>query len=432
MATARSKDYGYTNARIRAMKSDLLGPDIYEHLIKAEDIVTAIRILEGTPYEPEIEQLVLRKGKTGAIDNAIKQNLVRTFQKVLSFVDGEALELIQILLGRWDLHNIKTILRGKHWALSDHEIIVSLIPAGQLNEILLSDLARQPDVNLVIDLLATWDHHYARPLRKNYAAYTESNNLAVLEVALEKAYYDHAINKIKLRSRNGRLVRDLLATSIDITNIITLLRIQEIDFKMEAEKLMEEIEEQAEVRKRANVASDQGASKPTPWWRPLRRILRARRAATKRQQPAMTPEEEEQEQAVQRQRELEKLELELKQPFFVPGGKVLTEQRFLSLTDKRSVQAVVREIEDTPYAEVVKKAKPALLKSGKISTLERALEELLIRKAGAMFRLDPFSIGVVIGYIWAKFNEVVNLRVILVGKTVGMPPHRIEEELILI
>ena len=37
-----------------------------------------------------------------------------------------------------------------------------------------------------------------------------------------------------------------------------------------------------------------------------------------------------------------------------------------------------------------------------------------------------------IGYLWAKQNEITNLRIIVKGKAVGMPADRMRKELILV
>jgi vacuolar-type H+-ATPase subunit C/Vma6 len=39
---------------------------------------------------------------------------------------------------------------------------------------------------------------------------------------------------------------------------------------------------------------------------------------------------------------------------------------------------------------------------------------------------------VAISYLWAKQNEITNLRIIVKGKSVGMPVDRVRKELILV
>jgi V/A-type H+-transporting ATPase subunit C len=67
-----------------------------------------------------------------------------------------------------------------------------------------------------------------------------------------------------------------------------------------------------------------------------------------------------------------------------------------------------------------------------IAVFERALEDYVLRKALDAGRGDPLGIGIVIGYLWAKQNEVTNLRIIVKGNSVGMPADRMRRELILV
>ncbi len=57
------------------------------------------------------------------------------------------------------------------------------------------------------------------------------------------------------------------------------------------------------------------------------------------------------------------------------------------------------------------------------------LEKFMIRSA---MRLDdnPLDIGVIIKYMWRKYMEVANLRVIMRGKSIGMIESQIRKELI--
>jgi V/A-type H+-transporting ATPase subunit C len=60
------------------------------------------------------------------------------------------------------------------------------------------------------------------------------------------------------------------------------------------------------------------------------------------------------------------------------------------------------------------------------------LEDFLMRRALSLGTGDPLGVGVSIAYLWAKQNEITNLRIIVKGKAVGMPVDRVRRELILV
>jgi vacuolar-type H+-ATPase subunit C/Vma6 len=43
------------------------------------------------------------------------------------------------------------------------------------------------------------------------------------------------------------------------------------------------------------------------------------------------------------------------------------------------------------------------------------------------FRRDPLSIAIGLGYIWAKVNEVTNIRIMAWGKTAGVMDKELRE-----
>ena len=393
-------DYGYVNARIRGMRSHLLGPGFYEQLIALEDLPSMIDNLEQTPYKNELEECVARDQVGAAsVDEALKRNLARTFRKILSFMAGEPRMLTGILLARWDLHNLKSVLRGKHIAATEDEILKSLIPAGEIDIPLLGELAKQPDVKSVADLIITWNLPCAKPLKINLPKYLRSmkekrmilaetaeespadetagelgeseKDLAALEAALDKFYYSFALKKTRGRSLNSRIVQELVVSQIDITNILSLLRIQSVDFDREYLLIKDD-------EKRAKRIQDK------------------------------------------------------KEEIFIPKGKELSHDLFLGLSEVGEIEEVVAKLGHTSYGKALSQVMPRFFDSGSLAILQRKMEEIAVAKGVQMYSKGPLSMGVIASYIWAKYNEVVNLRIIVRGKAIGMLERRIREELIFV
>jgi V/A-type H+-transporting ATPase subunit C len=195
---ATSVDYGYVNARIRGMKSRLLGPELLESLILKPDTDAIITELEKTSYRAEIEKASVQHAGLACIEVALRTDIARVFRKIYSLFEEEKDEkYARILLNRWDVHNIKTILRGKNIHEPSSEILGCLIPAGELDEATLVELVKQPDVRGVIDLLATWRIVYALPLTQQFKDYSEKRDLAIMEYALDKFYFENALESLQ-------------------------------------------------------------------------------------------------------------------------------------------------------------------------------------------------------------------------------------------
>ena len=96
------------------------------------------------------------------------------------------------------------------------------------------------------------------------------------------------------------------------------------------------------------------------------------------------------------------------------------------------VDEVLDELRGTGYGLVLDEVAVKYLEENSIAVFEQALEDHLMRKALALSHGDPLGVGVSIAYLWAKQNEVTNLRIIVKGKSVGMPVERMRGELILV
>ena len=55
-----------------------------------------------------------------------------------------------------------------------------------------------------------------------------------------------------------------------------------------------------------------------------------------------------------------------------------------------------------------------------------------MKKGVGAFLLDPLSVASVIGYFWAKYNEIANIRIISRCKTADVSPEMLREELVYV
>jgi V/A-type H+/Na+-transporting ATPase subunit C len=348
-------EYDYVNARIKGMKSRLLATPVFETLILKPDLESIIAELENTPYKEEIEKAsVLYSGIT-CIEVALRKDFTNAFRKILKYMrGGEAEDYIKILLGRWDIQNIKTILRGKNIHVTSAEILECLVPAGELDDITLTELIKQPDVKAVIDLLATWRIDYAKPLTRNFKEFSEKRDLAILEYAIDRFYFENALKVVKEDSYDHRVIHEMVMTEIDVTNIKSVLR-----------------------------------------------IIR------------------------------DKTAIEDAQSCLIKGGVTLDIEKLLSMVRSGTLEGAIKHLETTPYSFLSKVPEEAFSK-GKISVFEKELEKYLTKQGINRFLGDPLSIAISIGYIWAKYNEITNIRIIARCKTADVPEKELRGELVYV
>jgi len=199
------------------MKTKLIPSEMYARMMSM-DMSEIARYLEETQYKDEIDALSKDHSGVELIEYATFANMAKTFRKLEEVSIDEPSFLILEYLRRWDVWNIKTLLRGKFSGVSDTEIIKYLVPAGELSPELLEELAKKESI---ADIISAFDGtDYASAL-----AQYDGKNLASLENALDKLYYFRMERAVGgTLSVGGGLLLKYVRREIDIRNLITLFR----------------------------------------------------------------------------------------------------------------------------------------------------------------------------------------------------------------
>lgn len=209
--------YAYITGRVRAMKTKLVPNEMYSRMLSM-DVSEIARYLEETQYKEEIDSLAKDFSGSELVEHATFANLAKTYSKLLEVSIDEPQFLILEYLRRWDVWNIKTILRGKFYGASDAEILKYIVPAGELNLEFLDGLAKKESINEVISALDGTD--FAVALSKY-----DGKMLASVENALDQLYYFRMERAVGgTLSVGGGLLLKYVRREIDIRNLITLFR----------------------------------------------------------------------------------------------------------------------------------------------------------------------------------------------------------------
>lgn len=354
MARVELTDYGYVNARVRGMRSYLLGKDFFMRLVEANDMEAVQSLLDQTVYRREVNEAIIMKPENPDYDQALSLNLIASFRKILDATGGEAHQLTAILLSRYDVLNIKTVLRGKKGNATPGEVISLLVPVGDVKMQVLEEMARAREMRDAINVLVSNQSKYGRVLASAYPAYQKSDNdLAVLELALDKYHFKSEIGQLTGRDSNVEMVRAITVAEIDLRNISTLVRIRGL--KLE--------------------------------------------------------------------------DLEVKN-LCIEGG-TLTPEQFLSLQRLGDIVQIVSEYPDPRVRKVLEKALSEYQEED-IVAFDKELEHETTRRGAAMSNVDVLGIGVIVGFIFLKQNEIINLRIIIRGKMMDRPQANIRRDLFFI
>jgi V/A-type H+-transporting ATPase subunit C len=353
----------YGNTRLRARRSRLLGSSDYVTLLAAESLDRLLGLLSDTTYGPAVAAALTRYRGIRRLDEALRVALATEFRAVRRFYADIPVPVVDLLLERWDLHNLRTILRAKARTAEVADLPGLLVPAGTVTDAELRELADQPGVRSALDLMVAWglpSADKARRVASAWPEYERRGDVSVLERVLSMAYAEHLDEVLRAHdgapSDSGRLLR----TEIDRMNVMAALRLR-----------------------RARLDREPGADDAEP------------------------------------------------KPRFLPGGRI----RSAVLEGARSAgtaadaAAVLAAAPGTPGWDV---ALAGWIAAEDLGSLDRSLRDATTRHAVSLFhRGDPLGPAIPVAYVFAKENEVRNLRWIGQGIAQGLSPDDVAAHLLV-
>jgi V/A-type H+-transporting ATPase subunit C len=344
------------------MKSHLLSQHELETLADNTSLSGLIAALTRTSYRKPIETALTRHSGLDCINEALRLDLTGTLGNIRSFYQDQAVDLAAIVLRTYDIHNLKTILRGRTKNIPPGDILPVLLPVGDLNYYTLADLTRASGPRGVIDLLASMNLPIAQPLLR---LRTERPGADVMdmELALDQWYFREASDYLKNTAQTDETLFATLKLDADIINLLT--------------------------------------------------VLRFAHAPTERKMPG------------NRSGLLDAHHL------FVGPGR-LTFTTLSRAAFEPTVKAAVETLAGTPYAEPLRKGLQAYAQTNRVSSFEKHLTKFRLDWAKRLVARDPLGIGVLIGYLALKINEVSNIRWIANGINLGLKSNAIRLELELV
>ncbi|MCX8197532.1 MAG: V-type ATPase subunit [Candidatus Micrarchaeota archaeon] len=369
MLTFKPLVYGYANARVRAMRTALLSRRQIEELIRIRTNAGVAEYLTRTSYKDDFGGLPANLGDEERVEIAISRNFARTARKVLRITPKQGKPTIVALLGRYDAHNIKTILLARKLGKSKQETEMLLLPAGSISSGELESMLDAKNADELYDMIkktqfggkflaSEFSKHLPKAQIQAALKNPQEGRLEILLAAIDSYYYHVVSSAVMPEDKDSKTVLDLLQKEIDAKNILTIMRLKQGG---------------AERKEIAKSLVSGGSIQQ----KHIEKMLGAKDAF-----------------------EVAKLATEL---FFSKAGKL-------------------------QIAEVQKKYE----QDGMLSHFEVAFENWLAKKSLVALRRSMMSLGTIAGFLFLKEEEVNNIRKIVRGKALGLSPQQIEQMMVLV
>jgi V/A-type H+-transporting ATPase subunit C len=214
-------NYAYSNSRIQVMSSRIIPEEKLKEMIEASSLAEVVAALEATEYSPYLREMMDERSE--AIERALNRHTADSYREVATMVPMNFKKILAVLLRKWDVYNIKMILRGVYAERSPDDIRADLVPVGELDSSKIGVLVEARSLEEVISNLdGTPYSHLAESLQ----LFDQTKNLTVFEATLDKTLYEDAWGYATSQPLDENLLslRNYLATNIDVVNLKFVFR----------------------------------------------------------------------------------------------------------------------------------------------------------------------------------------------------------------
>lgn len=220
-------DLSYLNTRLHAMRAQLLSRREVETILALPDLSSIAAALRETPYGQFIESTGGEVPEAARVEEAVRRNVSQTLARLLAISSGDCAEAVRVVLGYWEVQAVKTVLRGLVSGASPAEILSSLVPTGLHDEAALEEMCRQADPRALAELMVSWGEPLGRALLQALASFREPRDLAILESALDRCWFEQAasrLREIRPSSPGEDALSLFVSLSVDTINLMTVLK----------------------------------------------------------------------------------------------------------------------------------------------------------------------------------------------------------------
>jgi vacuolar-type H+-ATPase subunit C/Vma6 len=226
-----SSAYASALGRLKPEFTSFLTREAYAPLTAARDPTEVAKLLEGTPYGPDVQQARATYQGISLVEVAINRTFVRRNRHAFEASPFAGRGVVGAYLTRWDRQNIELILsakaQGRPVTETDEHLVSSReIPAGLYAGVLTLDdyriLLAQPTMEATVAQLVKFGYGGAvLPLLEQFE---RTHDIFPVLLALDREYYRAVREAAKFFQGDEWVVRQLIASEIDVRNALLLLK----------------------------------------------------------------------------------------------------------------------------------------------------------------------------------------------------------------
>ena len=214
--------FAYVNARVRSMESRLLKDHKINELIESAGTTELIGFLEDTDYGPYLSEVMGQSEDPVIVEKALDIHLAHVYQTLANISPDGARKILKLLEKKFDVKNIKTLLRAKYVGLDAEETFKLLIPLGTIPESKLRELSETKAIEEIVSALEGTG--YSSVHSEGLTQYEQNGKLTTLEMSLDKLILENLWKNVSVDGTEKDLFKEFIGTMIDIENLKIILK----------------------------------------------------------------------------------------------------------------------------------------------------------------------------------------------------------------
>lgn len=209
---ARIGTYAMVNAKVRAMRSELISAQTFQNMIDARNLHDLISRLSQTRLENVLKQV--KEADPVALEKVLYQAEIDELLKIKKYSKRTPDILIDIFLQRYEGERLKAILRSWHSKEDLDPIYYTRIKDSlPVDELLASKSIEE-------FLFQLSESSFRKPLEETIQTYKDRKTLFPIELAIDKYVFKQLFDCIESFDRKDKsIARRLIGVEIDIKNL---------------------------------------------------------------------------------------------------------------------------------------------------------------------------------------------------------------------
>jgi V/A-type H+-transporting ATPase subunit C len=223
MSAGGTSGYAAIHSRVRVMYSALLTPSLEASLREAADLPGLVGLLKNTVYGPYLKDMEDKDISPRTMIYRIKNRIADVYLTIIHSVPSHTRPLVSELFRRFEMDNLKALLRGIVAGSPWEQIRDILFPMGSLAVLPAQKMLEAGTVEAAAAQLSQTP--YYETLTNAMKRYSEEQSLFPLEVALDLNYwYKLWVGVNQLPGQDQAQALRIIGPLVDMTNLMWAIR----------------------------------------------------------------------------------------------------------------------------------------------------------------------------------------------------------------